>query len=100
MTSILLKLDGVGVFATAPYVSYHDDDRAQGAGERSELCTPSELSTLSPLPKLVTLKYHQRSQCTRNKSHSMRVDALNLNYAAGSVVEHLKPVGVRATVQD
>jgi len=36
---ILLKLDDVGVFATAPYVSYHADDRAQRASERSELCT-------------------------------------------------------------
>ena len=48
--SILLKLDGVGVFATAPCVSYHADNRAQRAGQRSELCTPIEASPLPLAP--------------------------------------------------
>jgi len=43
----LSKLDGVGVFATAPCVSYHADC-TQRAFERSELCTPSEQPPLSP----------------------------------------------------
>jgi len=48
-TIILLKLDGVGVFATAPCVSHHADDRAQRvARERAKRATHGSRSEPPP----------------------------------------------------
>ena len=66
----ILKLDGVGVFATAPCVSYHADDRAQHAGGRTELCTPSE-ATPPPLPKSF-----RRNSCARRLVISLVYSAI------------------------